>query len=307
MSDTNIPKHWGKNTWEEKAKENPLFAIMTVADFADNTFDDIEGGVPQKFIEKGKRIYDRLVKANLSEAERKQKLSMFDYGCGVGRIMHAVIEDGHEALGADISKTMIDAAPRLVPTAKALCVVGENGTIDIPSESVDVAYSFAVLQHISSLKTHQGAISEMARLLKPGGMLAIQVNCEDFGLADSADVLPFTVNYEDVSVHIGSLTAAPLRVHEQNNWSGVYIGLDRMIAHLNKCGLRVDDIYCWWDKKPRSTVFIARKEAGKNCFEPRSDPIKDAGPDAYRVLLKAYTNATAARRKIQRELKAMKK
>ena len=29
-----IPKHWKRSSWEEKAKENPLYAIMTTDDMA---------------------------------------------------------------------------------------------------------------------------------------------------------------------------------------------------------------------------------------------------------------------------------
>lgn len=306
MSNASVPEHWTKTSWEEKARENPLYAIMTVDEFTEETLDTLDSEIPASFFEKGQRIYDALVKGNLSARELAVPLKMFDYGCGIGRIMRAVIDAGHEVSGADISETMIARARDVVPEARALVTVAQNGRIDLPDGAFDIAYSFAVLQHISSLKAHQKAVSEMCRLLKPGGWLIIQVNCEDFGVLTEAGDPSYTVNFERVSVHLDPATLDPLRVHPQDNWSGVYIGREKLVDHLNENGMRVLSYSGWSKGKPRATVFVARKETGKNEVYVRDDPVASAGPKSYRTLMNYYVKEAVARARLKREANKLK-
>src|SRR5258705_9393310 len=66
------------------------------------------------------------------------------------------------AAGIDLSGGMLARA-----AGRGLSVAQASATeLPIASESVDVAYSFKVLAHIPDI---QGAIAEMARVVRPGG------------------------------------------------------------------------------------------------------------------------------------------
>ncbi len=301
---THIPSHWGDADWEKKARENPLHAIMTVPEYRDLTLDDLAAGPPPAFLEKGRDIYRRMVEQFLAPDERARRLDMFDYGCGAGRIMNAVFEAGHGANGADISPTMIEACRAVVPAAGLTAVVDEQGQIPAADEAFDVVYSFAVVQHIKSLTAHDRAIDEMIRILRPGGLLSIQVNCEDFECGGD-DAPGFTVNFEDCSVHFKTAEEGPARVHEQDNWSGVYIGLDRLLAQLGRGGVRVEHVWNWNPKKRRAMVFVGRKSPGAGVLSPRKDPFSSVSIAMYRALLKKYARVAMDRSRLKKQLAEM--
>lgn len=265
-----IPDHWGANSWEQKAQENPLHAIMTIPEFRGMRLEDLKHEIPPSFLAKGRTIYNRMILPFLSESERSRSLRLFDYGCGIGRIMRACIDAGHQAAGADISRTMLDNSPLVVPDAVGMYLVAEDGAVEAEDEAFDVSYSFAVLQHISSLSLHQKAVQQMARVLKPGGLLVVQVNCEDYSMP--GDQPGWTMNYESFSVHFAWNSEKPVRIHSQDNWSGAYIGRDLMINTLNSLGLSVLDVWPWTTAKPRAMVFVARKIGDKDGQAPRPFP-----------------------------------
>lgn len=296
-----IPQHWTQNDWEAKARENPLHAIMTVAEYRDLTLHDLQDGAPAAFLEKGRQIYRNLIERNLLETEKNRRLRMFDYGCGAGRIMNAVIEAGHDACGADISPTMIETCGKIVPGATGRFVVGPDGQVPLPDASCDVSYSFAVVQHIKSLAAHEKAIDEMARITKPNGLLVIQVNCEDFSTG-SLERPGHTINFENWSVHFADPDQAPVRVHEQDNWSGVYIGFDRLVRQLNRCGFHLADLYHWSPRKARAMVFVSRKSKAQDVKQPRPDPFARVTAGMYRALLKSYAQVALDRSRLKKQL-----
>ncbi len=302
--DRHHPEHWHKSTWEEKARENPLHAIMTVEAYRDKTLDDLDHGAPEEFFAKGRVVYSRMVDAYLTPNEKSRRLSMFDYGCGAGRIMNAVVEAGHDAKGADIAPTMVETCKRLVPKASECVVVGEDGSVALPDRSCDVVYSYAVLQHISTLKAFERALDEMMRIVKPGGLLSVQVNCEDFALGDKRSP-GHTENYENSSVHFADPEKGPARAHAQDNWSGVYIGVDRYIRQVNSGGFHIADFFYWNPGKRRAMIFIARRSAGKNAFEPRPDPFRKITANMYRALLKAYVRETLDRKRLKKKVQEL--
>lgn len=53
-----------------------------------------------------------------------------------------------------------------------------TGEIDLPDNTVDVAFSFSVLHHIPNVST---VIGEMARVLAPGGVLVVREPCSSMG------------------------------------------------------------------------------------------------------------------------------
>src|SRR5215469_5695866 len=110
---TEIPRRWKHTSWEEKARENPLFAIQTSDQMSVAPAEDFPPELLESLFDRGRRIYRENLAPLLSGGE-----VVFEYGCGAGRVLNALVEAGHPVLGVDISSTMIDHCRRLVPAAR---------------------------------------------------------------------------------------------------------------------------------------------------------------------------------------------
>lgn len=252
----NVPKHWTQSTWEEKAKENPLFAVMTMPEMADAGADSFDDQHLDAFFAKGNALFEAHV-APLVAAARGRAL-VVEYGCGAGRILKAVTSAGHTASGIDISPTMIGHCRRLVPGVHSLHCLDQDGRSDLADGCASVVYSYAVVQHIAALGDFVKAFDEMCRLLMPGGVLGVQVNCEDFINGDF-QTPDRTENFEDHSLHYRVGEAEPYRRHDQNNWSGVYIGDDTLTQLLGERGVTVERRYYHNPKKLRAVWYVCRR------------------------------------------------
>jgi len=97
-----------------------------------------------------------------------------DFGCGAGRITHVLAEDFERVIGVDVSPEMAELARRASPPNVEVAVV--DG-IEIPLEagSVDGVFTSHVLQHLEDRPAVREALSEMGRVLRPGGSLMVHL------------------------------------------------------------------------------------------------------------------------------------
>jgi SAM-dependent methyltransferase len=258
-----VPESWKVNSWEEKARENPLYAVMTVPELADADSKAFTEKQLHMFFSKGRGLYETHVKPLIELLSGgARNLLVVEYGCGLGRILKAVAADGHRCAGIDISQTMLDHCKALVPEMRDLYLLGSDGRCGLPGDSADIVYSYAVLQHIDKLSRYLLAVDEMCRLLKPGGILALQVNCEDF--VGGLDALDRTDNFEDYSLHYRHNESAPYARHQQTTWSGVYIGEGLLKKELAERGCEILKIYYHNPIKLRAIWLVARKKSSES-------------------------------------------
>jgi arsenite methyltransferase len=101
---------------------------------------------------------------------------LLDAGCGAGFSAIALLEEvlpRVRYLGADISAAINVAAQRLGrPDLRAAFLQSDLMELPLPKGSVDVIFSEGVLHHTDSTR---GALSELARLLRPGGRFLFYV------------------------------------------------------------------------------------------------------------------------------------
>ncbi len=242
-------------TWEEKARLNPLWAVMSVPDFEQADADPSHWSREQidLFFQKGRLLFEVYLAPILRRAGLEpSRTRVFEYGSGMGRILRAVHEAGYDAAGVDISPTMLQYSRRLVPEVTDLHLVGSDGRVPLPDASADLVYSYAVLQHISKKSLVRRAVDEMCRVLKPGGYLRLQFQpgSMPFGSAPKESMRAF--NFEDRSLvlrwvklqrrwqlpsWIPRLPVALLRRH--SHWAGVPLGWRTMRRYLAAGGVRL--------------------------------------------------------------------
>jgi demethylmenaquinone methyltransferase/2-methoxy-6-polyprenyl-1,4-benzoquinol methylase len=133
--------------------------------------------------------YDRFTRVFSFDMDRRWKAELtawmatavppdarvLDLACGTGDLAFAA---GRRAtrgsvLGIDASPAMIDLAreraTREAPAANVRFAVGDISALDVPSGSVDAVTAGYALRNVPNVAR---AVSEIARVLKPGGVLA---------------------------------------------------------------------------------------------------------------------------------------
>ncbi len=109
-----------------------------------------------------------------------------EIGCGPGRLLRPMSRHFGEIHGIDVSDEMIRRARenlKDIPHAHAHHTGGAD-LAPFADESFDFVYSYAVFQHIPSLDVVMNYLREAHRVLKPGGLLRVQIN----GLPQTAKV-----------------------------------------------------------------------------------------------------------------------
>ncbi len=133
-------------------------------------------------------------------------LDVVDYGCGPGNDLVGFTEFSSPAklIGVDVSKTALAISKkRLALHGKSVTLLHieeDENHIPLESESVDLVHSSGVLHHAKNL---EASLTEIRRILKPGGRLQVMVyNYDSLWLhLYTAYVLQIEIGkYRDISI-----------------------------------------------------------------------------------------------------------
>ena len=109
-----------------------------------------------------------------SQIEEYSDFSNFlDFGCGWGRHIRVFLKDfdATSIYGVDIDPSNISLLNEHIPDVNSiLCYEGKN--LELEDNSMDLIISFSVFSHINE-KSAEFWLTELKRLLKPGGFLVI--------------------------------------------------------------------------------------------------------------------------------------
>jgi len=95
---------------------------------------------------------------------------VLDLGCAFGFATRLLKRHGYDAVGVDASPSYIARARRADPDGAYY--LADAATVPLPAASFDGIFFLDVLEH---LRDERGAITEITRLLKPGGTLVLSV------------------------------------------------------------------------------------------------------------------------------------
>jgi SAM-dependent methyltransferase len=93
---------------------------------------------------------------------------VLDVACGTGRHTAYIVEAGHEVLGIDSNEAMLAKAKQKLPDVEFK--VGDLANIPVDDAGYESVICGLAFSHLPELRP---AVEELARVLKPGGTVAI--------------------------------------------------------------------------------------------------------------------------------------
>ncbi len=107
-------------------------------------------------------------------------LRVLDLGCGWGRITQTLFRDFNpdRITACDVSDQAIELCQSIGLTCDLVKIPYLPPTA-LPSESADLIVAYSVFSHLSET-AHMAWVEELARVLRPGGVLAVTTRCRAF-------------------------------------------------------------------------------------------------------------------------------
>lgn len=128
------------------------------------------GTAPRRWAEYGESLLWPLHEATVAALEPLSGLSMLDAGCGTGYALQLANRAGARVSGLDASAPLLDVARERVPDADLR--VGDLESLPYDDDTFDVVTAFNSVQYATD---PAAAVAELARVVRPGGRVAIGV------------------------------------------------------------------------------------------------------------------------------------
>ena len=166
-----MAEHDHDRAWEDWGAIDPLYAILT------DPSSQHGGGDRAEFLSSGEG-FAAVILGHCDELGLAQHRGRaLDFGCGVGRVTAPLAARFDEVVGLDVSESMV-AKARTLHGSVDNCrfeVHSGNDLRRYPDASFDLVLCVLVLQHLASSDLMLGYLAEFARVLRPGGAIAVQL------------------------------------------------------------------------------------------------------------------------------------
>jgi SAM-dependent methyltransferase len=111
----------------------------------------------------------------LDRIDRRARI--LDYGCGHGRLAGLLAERGFlEVEGVDVAPVLVARARAAQPTAR-FAVLDDPPRLRNDDDSIDAVFLFAVLTCVPTDDGQRELVTELRRVLRPGGLLYLSDLC----------------------------------------------------------------------------------------------------------------------------------
>ena len=136
-----------------------------IADSYDRTHDEIFNEVEQS------RLRAALERAKAEIRPVHDRPKALDFGCGSGNLTRHLLELGFETVAADVSTGFLRLIERKFGALGATTYEMDGKSLSgLADDSFDFVASYSVLHHVPD---YLGAVAEMARVTRPGGVVYI--------------------------------------------------------------------------------------------------------------------------------------
>jgi ubiquinone/menaquinone biosynthesis C-methylase UbiE len=178
--------------------------------------------------------------------------TVLDCGCGTGYSLAYIASrfPTADCVGIDPGEGAIDYAANRYPSMKYVVMNGLD--LAFPTASFDSVLSFEVLEHLSRSE-HQRYLSEMTRVLRPGGTLVMSTpNRDVFSLGHAESLNPY---------HLSELTLSEMRrllsTHFEN--PTIYGQFFANVAARERDFAQLRSQFTRWKRIKRRAVAVLQK------------------------------------------------
>jgi ubiquinone/menaquinone biosynthesis C-methylase UbiE len=174
---------------------------------------------------------------------------ILDAGCGPGDLLRhlARLGQGRLRLGFDLSAGMVVQARRTAPIEPVSFFVADIQSIPLPDGTFDVVMARHMLYHVPNIER---AISEVARLLRPGGQFLVTTN--------SAQTMPqYRAILQQAAVHFPAMLE-PTSANSRFSLENAASFLEPQFSHVEQ------DTLTGILRFPRAEPFVAYVASGRD-------------------------------------------
>lgn len=156
--------------WDAFGQQDPMWAILTDPSRKGRRWTAAE------FFATGAAEVAGLMREAAALGLPRQRRRGLDFGCGLGRLTQALAAHVDHVVGLDVAPSMIAQARTFNQHGQRVDyrVLAAPPFEGIPDRAIDLVYTGRVLQHIAP-EFSRAYISELARVLAPGGYLSFDV------------------------------------------------------------------------------------------------------------------------------------
>jgi SAM-dependent methyltransferase len=156
--------------WEEWGTLDPLWANLTQPGTQHGAWD------LEDFWRLGREEIASVMAVAVRFGRPQERREALDFGCGAGRLTRALCAHFERTIGVDVAQSMLTLAQALNRGLPCRFLWSGDGSLArLPDRSVDLVYSSLVLQHLPGVSAIRGAIADLARLVRPSGLLSFQL------------------------------------------------------------------------------------------------------------------------------------
>jgi ubiquinone/menaquinone biosynthesis C-methylase UbiE len=181
---------------------------------------------------------------------------LIDFGCGTGRFVRFFSARGMTVIGTEITSEMLAAARRTGVPKNSSLLLTDGLSIPVADASVDMIWCCAVLRYslFSDRHSYRKIVSEMQRVLKPGGLvvnLEMHVDTEPQTFSHDFEAAGFVTRDVRILKRYGGLAEDCLKSHwlpaalvtaAGHCWAALHYRFDRADRRIP--GLR-DYLFVW--------------------------------------------------------------
>ena len=219
-----MPRNAAKEFWNARAREDAFH-------FVDNRLDY---GRPdeRQFWDEGEQDLLRLL--DLMGLELRSSDEMVEIGCGLGRLTRAIAARTASVRALDVSSEMLRRAREHHGALANVEWLEGDGTslAGIADASADGCVSHVVFQHIPDPSITLGYVTEIGRVLRPGGWAAFQVSNDPAVHA----------RRPGVRARVRAALGRAPRGQAHPNWRGSHVALDALRATADDAGMTVERV-----------------------------------------------------------------
>jgi len=241
--------------WEKWGKKDPYFAVLTGPQYRSGS---LTPESKREFFQLGEDHFHGILEACLRIEPGFQPKRTLEFGCGVGRLLMPMARICQQAVGVDISDSMLKWAAIHCQEQglRNITLLRSDDSLSLVQGKFDLIISFIVLQHIP-VKRGKAIFSRLLELLEDGGIAAIDVPYARVGHSRIYDadalrplkralrlMLPFIFRDPEMQMNRYSMDALLTRA-QRSGIKNVHIEFSARGAYLSAF------LYCQKGKRPR--------------------------------------------------------